>query len=190
MGADTSDIEQLPPALDSFLRDTNPWWSGQPMKGQPPYRRWVFHVVRKKLASGLAPVVMVRGPRQVGKSTLQMQLIEQLLAEGHPAGRIFRVQFDELPSTRGLLDPLLAITRWFAKEILGSTFNTVARDGPPVLLCFDEVQSLPDRAPQLKALVDHHDVKVLVTGSSALRIEAGRDSLAGRITQVDLGDDA
>jgi predicted AAA+ superfamily ATPase len=54
-------------------------------------------------------------------------------------------------------------------------------------LLFDEVQNLDAWAPQLKALVDHHTVKVLVTGSSALRIEAGRDSLAGRITQVELG---
>ncbi|MEK6536787.1 MAG: hypothetical protein AABZ63_04810, partial [Actinomycetota bacterium] len=35
--------------------------------------------------------------------------------------------------------------------------------------------------------VDHHTVKVFVTGSSALRIEAGRDSLAGLLTTVDIG---
>lgn len=35
--------------------------------------------------------------------------------------------------------------------------------------------------------MDHHTVRVLATGSSALRIEAGRDSLAGRITELDLG---
>lgn len=42
-------------------------------------------------------------------------------------------------------------------------------------------------APQIKNLVDNHTVRVLVTGSSSLRIEAGRDSLAGRITTLDLG---
>ncbi|MCL6542816.1 MAG: AAA family ATPase [Roseiflexus sp.] len=45
----------------------------------------------------------------------------------------------------------------------------------------------PDWAAQLKALVDHHTLRVVVTGSSALRIEAGRDSLAGRITTIELG---
>ena len=39
----------------------------------------------------------------------------------------------------------------------------------------------------IKALVDHHTVHVVVTGSSALRIEAGRDSLAGRVAPLDLG---
>ena len=51
----------------------------------------------------------------------------------------------------------------------------------------DEVQNISDWAPQLKHLVDINPVRVLVTGSSALRIEAGRDSLAGRITTIDMG---
>ncbi|MBM4082184.1 MAG: ATP-binding protein, partial [Planctomycetes bacterium] len=37
------------------------------------------------------------------------------------------------------------------------------------------------------ALVDHSTVKVLITGSSALRIAIGRDSLAGRITMIEAG---
>ena len=47
-------------------------------------------------------------------------------------------------------------------------------------LLLDEVQNLADWAPQLKHLVDIGRVRALVTGSSALRSEAGRDSLAGR----------
>jgi len=43
------------------------------------------------------------------------------------------------------------------------------------------------RAPQLKLLVDHSTAQVVVTGSSALRIERGRDSLAGRITTIEAG---
>jgi predicted AAA+ superfamily ATPase len=49
------------------------------------------------------------------------------------------------------------------------------------------VQNLPDWAPQLKHLVDMNPVRVIVTGSSALRIEGGRDSLAGRISTIDMG---
>jgi predicted AAA+ superfamily ATPase len=54
-------------------------------------------------------------------------------------------------------------------------------------LFFDEAQNLADWAPQIKTLVDHNTVHVVVTGSSALRIEAGRDSLAGRVASLDLG---
>jgi predicted AAA+ superfamily ATPase len=182
------DLERLPPEVDAFLRDTNPWWEGKPGPVLPPYRRWAFGTTLRKLGSGLAPVTVIRGPRQVGKTTLQLQLIEHLLAqEGVSPERILRVQFDEIPSLRGLAEPVLSIARWFENRILGRSFNEAARAGQPAYVMLDEVQNLRDWAPQIKTLVDHHTVKGLVTGSSALRIEAGRDSLAGRITQVELG---
>ena len=185
---DIFDNERLPPELDSFIRGTNPWWLSQPGPTLPPYRRWAFHTTLRKMESGLAPITVLRGPRQVGKTTLQMQLINHLLtSKGVQAHRIFRVQFDEIPSLRGLRDPVLSMARWFENRILGCTFNEAAAKGTPAYLFLDEVQNLRDWAPQVKALVDHHTLKVLVTGSSALRIESGRDSLAGRITQVELG---
>ncbi|NUN94682.1 MAG: ATP-binding protein [Candidatus Omnitrophica bacterium] len=185
---DVFDKERLPPALEEFLRSTNPWWEGKPGPLMPPYHRWVFHTTLRKLHSSLAPVTVLRGPRQVGKTTLQQQVIAHLIRDKgvHP-NRILQVQFDEIESLSGLIDPILAIGRWFENRILGRTFNEAAHAGEPAYLFFDEVQNLSDWAPQLKALVDHHTAKVLVTGSSALRIEAGRDSLAGRITQVELG---
>ncbi|MFQ5840029.1 MAG: ATP-binding protein [Candidatus Methylomirabilales bacterium] len=130
---------------------------------------------------------MLRGPRQVGKTTIQEQLIQQYLKDGVEPKRIFRVQFDELPPLKELETPILSLCRWFENRILGETFNEAAHARRPAYLFLDEVQNLDDWAPQLKSLVDHHTLHVLVTGSSALRIEAGRDSLAGRVTQLDLG---
>lgn len=188
MTRDIFDKERLPPALDEFLRSINPWWEGRPGPKLPPYRRWAFWSALKKFEKGLAPVVVLRGPRQVGKTTLQLQLIEHLIKDaGVQPKRILRVQFDEIPSLRGVAEPILSLARWFENRILKSTFNEAARADEPAYLLFDEVQNLKDWAPQLKALVDHHSVKVVATGSSALRIEAGRDSLAGRITSVELG---
>jgi predicted AAA+ superfamily ATPase len=136
----------------------------------------------------LAPAVVLRGARQVGETTLLEQLVEYLIHERRvEPRRILRVQFDELPSLKALDDPLFAIAQWFQIRILSSTFNEAARAGTPAYLFFDEAQNLSDWAPQVKALVDHHTVHVVVTGSSALRIEAGRDSLAGRVTPLDLG---
>jgi predicted AAA+ superfamily ATPase len=117
-----------------------------------------------------------------------MQLIDYLTRErGVAANHVLRVQFDEIPSLAGMVDPILRLAWWFENRVLGGTFNGKARAGEPAYLFFDEVQNVAAWAPQLKALVDHHTVRVLVTGSSALRIESGRDSLAGRITSVDLG---
>ncbi|HEY3241953.1 MAG TPA: AAA family ATPase, partial [Phycisphaerae bacterium] len=101
--------------------------------------------------------------------------------------RIFRLQFDDLQDLRKLSMPILQTCQWYADQILGMSFNRAAGTGMKPYVFLDEVQNLPDWAPQLKYLVDHHPVHVLVTGSSALRIEAGRDSLAGRITTIEMG---
>jgi len=179
---------RLPPELDAYLRDTNPWWTGRPGRVLPPYRRWAFGLLLRKLEAGLVPAIVLRGARQVGKTTLLEQTVRHLLDVGSvEPRRILRVQFDEIPSLRGLMEPILTITRWFENHVLGCTLNESAHAGKPAYVLLDEAQNIVDWAPQVKALVDHHTVHVVVTGSSALRIEAGRDSLAGRITTLDLG---
>jgi hypothetical protein len=187
MSKDMFDKERLPAGLTEFLFSTNPWWENKPGQILPVFKRWVVHTAMKKFERGLAPILVLRGPRQVGKTTLQLQMIEVLLKSGISGNRILRVQFDELPSLKGLPDPILSITRWFENRILRRSFNEAAKAGELALLFFDEVQNLDDWAPQAKSLVDHQTVRMMVTGSSALRIESGRDSLAGRITQVDMG---
>ncbi len=150
-------------------------------------RRWAFRPVLEGLKSGLAPAVVLRGPRQVGKTTLLNQIIEALLDDGVEPQRIFRVQFDELPRLRELTEPILELSRWFSENILKESLNQAAWDNRQAFIFLDEVQNLSDWAPQIKHLVDMHPVRLLVTGSSALRIEAGRDSLAGRFTTLEMG---
>jgi len=185
---DLLDKVRLPPGLDEYLRGANPWWEDRPGRVLPAYRRWAFSALLRKLETGLAPAIVLRGARQVGKTTLLEQVIQHLLQDKHvEPRRILRVQFDEIPSLKGLDEPILRIAAWFQNRILGSTLNEAAHAGKPAYLFFDEAQNLGDWAPQIKTLVDHHTVHVVVTGSSALRIEAGRDSLAGRVAPLDLG---
>lgn len=177
----------LPTELTDDLRRLNPWWDGRPAPRTPPFRRWLFHRLERLLTAGLTPAVVLRGPRRVGKTVLVRQVIEQLLAGGVAADRILYVPFDEIAALGRLQDPILAIARWYESQILGRTFNESARVDGIAHLFLDEVQNLDAWAPQVKHLVDNHEVRVLVTGSSSLRIEAGRDSLAGRVTTLDLG---
>jgi len=177
----------LPPQLVADLRDLNPWWEGDPMPLQPQTRRHLVVQMRRRLDAEIAPIIVVRGPRQVGKTTAQFQLIADLLDEGVPPTSILRVQFEELASLQRIEDPILAISRWFERKITGARFNALARDGQKAYLFFDEIQNLDGWDAQLKFLVDNASVKVVVTGSSALRIERGRDSLAGRINTIEAG---
>ena len=88
---------------------------------------------------------------------------------------------------RGLEEPILAISDWFQRQVTGDRFNALARQGNKAILFFDEVQNIDRWDAQLKSLVDNAAVKVVVTGSSALRIEMGRDRLAGRICTQEAG---
>jgi predicted AAA+ superfamily ATPase len=177
----------LPQPVVATLHDDNPWWRGERLFGLPVLRRWAFQSVLSGVQQGLTPATVLRGPRQVGKTTLLNQVIDALLDAGVAPRRILRVQFDELPTLRHVTEPLLALARWYAAAVLQRSFHQAAHEGEQAYLFFDEVQNLPDWAPQLKHLVDMHPVRVIVTGSSALRIEAGRDSLAGRITTIEMG---
>lgn len=177
----------VPYELAENLERLNPHWRGKPGPRTPAFHRWAFRRLRRLLQTGLTPATVLRGPRRVGKTVLLRQLMDNLLAEGVEPARILYVPFDDIPSLREVSDPILAISRWFETVHLRQTFNESAREGRTAYVLFDEVQNLDAWAPQIKQLVDNNDVRVLVTGSSSLRIEAGRDSLAGRITTVDLG---
>jgi len=178
---------ELPLELARNLRELNPWWQGLPGPPQPRFHRWLFPRLRHLLTEGLTPATVLRGPRRVGKTVLLRQIMDSLLAEGVSPQRLLYVPFDELPSLEGIAEPILAVARWYADQVLRSSLNAAAHRGEAAFLFFDEVQNLNAWAPQVKNLVDNHAVRVFVTGSSSLRIEEGRDSLAGRITTVDLG---
>ncbi len=180
-------VTLLTGGLERTLRDNNPWWRGERMFGVPETRRWAFSNLLTGLQRGPTPITVLRGPRQIGKTTLLNQIINHLLDTGVSPESIFRVQFDELPEMMSLSQPILDLTQWYSETILKTSLNKAAWEGKRVFVFLDEVQNLPDWAPQLKHLVDLQPVRIIVTGSSALRIEAGRDSLAGRVTTLEMG---
>jgi predicted AAA+ superfamily ATPase len=178
----------LAAGADRRLRDSNPWWQGVRLFGVSPIRRWAYQPALKGLKGGLAPVTVLRGPRQVGKTTVLNQVVETLLDEGVDPARIFRIQFDDIPELQKLSSPILDLVAWYADEIAKEPLHAFAkRLNGPIYLLLDEVQNLRDWATQVKHLVDLQPVRAIVTGSSALRIEAGRDSLAGRISTIEMG---
>ena len=174
----------LPAEVVADLWRMNPWWEGKPQQPLPDTRRHLVRLIRRRIEYKLAPVVVVRGPRQIGKTTALLQVVQDLLDEGTPPLNVFAVQFDQLPEL-DQQEPVLRFVDWYERAVLGKTLNQAAHDGEATYLVLDEVQNLPHWAPQLKFLVDRTQTTVLVSGSSAFRIEAGRDSLAGRITTLE-----
>lgn len=177
----------LLPELAEEISRLNPHWHGKPGPVTPKFRRWLFPKLHRSLTQGLTPATVVRGTRRAGKTVLLRQILDCFLHEGVGQQRMLYVPFDEIQSLRKLRDPILAICHWFESRVLGATFNEMARMNKSAFVFLDEVQNLDAWAPQIKHLVDNNTVRVVLTGSSSLHIEAGRDSLAGRVKTFDLG---
>ncbi|HCU24432.1 MAG TPA: hypothetical protein DF383_05380 [Deltaproteobacteria bacterium] len=178
---------KLSDALVLDLERMNPWWRNLPLPQIPMTRRHLVSMIHRRLDLRLAPIIVVRGPRQIGKTTAQLHVVQDLLNGKIRPENIFRVQCDELPELISLSEPILRLVDWYEDNILRKKLNQAAQAGEKTFLFFDEVQNLKDWAPQLKALVDSSTTQAVVTGSSALRIELGRDSLAGRISTIEAG---
>jgi uncharacterized protein len=111
-------------------------------------------------------IQILTGPRQVGKSTVAMQLMDKW--EGN-----VRYASADLPIPPG--------AEWIAHQ-----WNLARTAGEKPLLIIDEVQKVSGWSEAVKSLWDedrrqNHDVRVLLLGSSALLMQKGlSDSLTGR----------
>lgn len=97
------------------------------------------------------------------------------------------MQCDDLPELVRLREPVLRLIDWYEAVVLKETLNAAAHAERPAFLFLDEVQNLRDWDVQLKHLVDSSALQAVATRSSALQIERGRDSLAGRINTIEVG---
>jgi uncharacterized protein len=142
--------------------------------------RLSFHAARDVIAARLreaAPgrIQLLAGPRQVGKTTLLLEL-----AERHGAAAIYAAADGPEASLPGFWERLWAR----AEEVAAGRGHAV------VLL--DEAHALHDWAARMKGEWDRIrrrklPIHVVATGSSALRLAAGsRESLAGRFERLEL----
>lgn len=113
-----------------------------------------------KTALKISPLVLLKGARQVGKSTLALSLCEH-----------YTVLDDVSTRVNAKNDPNLFIQN-LKKPV-----------------CIDEIQKAPELLESLKLYIDksRHNGDFLITGSAnILDMKQTKDTLAGRIIEVDL----
>lgn len=139
------------------------------------YARIIEKTIRQYLAS--PEILLIYGPRQVGKTTLLRKLFQQVGAD-NPASFY---SLDD-PSAQAVFgEPSTArLSRVFAE--LGFS------DTPRSYLFLDEIQGFPRIDLLLKLIYDHFpNVKVIATSSSSLLLLQNlTDSLAGRKLFIEL----
>src|SRR5208282_3238160 len=166
--------------LLQILEDANPWWNGGkvPRVQAPEYRRRDFFVVRNELSD--KRVTALSGPRQVGKTTVMFQLVEELLSRGVSPNQILFFSFDLPGMMPGTADPLTEILRLYEERILRKSFGEIR------VKCYvflDEVTRSEAWHRYLKGWYDLKlPIKFVVSSSSHTALKAGAaESLVGRL---------
>jgi predicted AAA+ superfamily ATPase len=136
------------------------------------YRSCLERLENRLREKAPARIQLLAGPRQVGKTTLLLELRQRL------GGRAIYAAAD---------GPEAAVPGFWERR-----WAEVERKGgaDPVVLLLDEIQHLPDWASRLKGEWDRLrrrriQVHVVATGSSALHLGRGsRETLAGRFERL------
>ena len=157
-----------------FFEIKNPWRSGATVPA-PSIRRTILDDLPVWLADD--EVVVIHGPRRVGKSTLFSAMIRELIAHhGVEPADIFLFDMDTLDCS----------------DVLSSASSLIDFTGMPdkrIFIFIDEVQRLENPGLFLKGLYDLGlPIKLFASGSSSLEIRSKiRESLSGRKRIIRLG---
>ena len=157
--------------LFAVLRQYNPWWSGGRFFELPTWRRAAFREIAAWAENPPAGrALLLSGARQVGKTTLYLQTIEDLLRRGVAPSNILYATFDHPLLKLIGLEALLALWREFEPA-----------QGGPEYLFLDEIQVAKDWQTWLKHQVDFEKRRrIAVTGSATPLVEQGQESGVGR----------
>ena len=158
--------------LASLLSFHNPWWltGAVPEALNPPFQRPVLARLLSYLEQD--KLVLVKGPRRTGKTTLLFQMIAELLQRGVEPQRLLYLPLDDPDLESGLSAILFEFEKLLGREL---------SSGPHVYCFFDEVQYFENWSSHLKKYVDKKwPITFVASGSSASLIRHGAESLAGR----------
>ena len=137
------------------------------------YKRLILNNILKRIQEPRQFIQVLIGPRQVGKTTLVSQLLEQLNSIYHFASA------DEVT----LKDSVWLQQQWEQARVL-------LKENQQVLLIIDEIQKVIAWPAIVKKLWDedsakNSNIKVLLLGSSPLILQQGlTESLAGRFETI------
>src|SRR5438094_6629039 len=169
----------------AVLAQLNPWWSSDPpiVRPEPPdYRRPLILEISARLQRPKGPIEVVRGPRQVGKTTGIYQIIQDLLKAGVRAADVIFVRFD-LELLREEPAAIRNILQWYVDEIRGRPLH----EGDRCYVFLDEIHKLKRWSEEVKHIGDTFPLRMLLTGSSSVLVaRGGRESLAGRVFTTEL----
>lgn len=167
-------------ALSADLVQHNPWWkSKKQIEFDPKIKEWNESVIkwdpriRHTFRYGTDVVYSLRGPRQVGKTTLIKLQIRDFLTKGVSPWNIMYYAFDVDNSPKDLIN---VVTNY-----LDNT-KRQRKDGRCYIF-LDEISSIKEWQKGIKKLWDLgklQNCSIVVTGSHSIDLRAATERLPGR----------
>ncbi|MDD5252022.1 MAG: AAA family ATPase [Patescibacteria group bacterium] len=154
------------------------------------YRREAYFSVEKELHAKHGMAVLIKGPRRVGKTEIQKQLINDLVRVRHVTPKnILYLTFDDAQilseKPENHVKIVQAILDAWAKMLDFENYDSVTE---PSYCFFDEVQAVEGWAHLIKNRVERNShIRVVLSGSAAHSIfEKALKILMGRVMPVKL----
>lgn len=148
-----------------------------PQELLPDFEKPVLEQI-KNYRKTLDRIIVIKGPRRTGKSTLLYQTIDSLLKEKKDPFDILYLSFDD-PSLQMDMETILETYQ----EIKGETISS-AKNKKQIYCFLDEVHFLENWQLTVKKYFDKkYPVKFFITSSSASLFKKGLESLAGRTVE-------
>lgn len=164
--------------IEEIISINNPWWSE---KHVPESLKLSFErPILKKILSYLEldRIMVIKGPRRTGKSTILYQMINHLINKGVSPKNIIYVSFDDIDLRVGLAKIIEIFEEIMEKKV------SSAPSGEIFYFFLDEVHFLKDWSFLVKRYFDKKwPIRFIVSGSSASLIKKGAESLAGRTVE-------
>lgn len=167
------------------LSRMNTWWNGDEIPDsllKAEHRRRDFYHLKKRITSNQS-VLTIRGPRQVGKTTIVGQLIYSLLNDaGHSAENILYINAENsqvISNSDNIISDSIDV---YQSNVLRESIREIENT---IYVFIDEVQKLPDWASKIKYYTDTYSgVKFVLTGSiSTLIRQESSETLVGRLDE-------
>lgn len=157
--------------LISILIPFNPWWKKESFPDLPSWKRAVFYELLDWVLNPPAHrAILLSGPRQVGKTTLLMQTIQELIQKGVAPSNILYATFDHPVFKLAGLDAVLEAWRELEPKSEGIEY-----------LFLDEAQFIKNFGTWTKHQTDFSKQRrVIFTGSATPLLHSGEESGVGR----------
>lgn len=170
-------------AISNFA-EQNPWWKDESLiesdrlidAWEKSSFKWMPRIV-EVFRWDVNVIYSLRGPRQVGKTTLVRLKIRELLKSGVDSRRIFYWSCDQVESPQKLTAIISEYLDWARRFFEDRLF-----------LFLDEISAVKDWQRSIKYLYDIGKLKnclVVFTGSHSIDLVKATESLAGRRGEVD-----